>query len=309
MSALKEEQSAVLAALRDSIQRRMGQKAIALGGSPSVVPQQVPSTSLDVQVLLEDHHQRRRREEERLFEVLLLPGAVVELEALPGAGAMSVALRCVAEALRRTLTPDGRAAGHRSWLCAIDPEGMLHAPAVASLGVPLERMMVLSPSTSMVARTAVRAMRTQSFCAMVVDATGIQALDRWPVVVRRLTHAAEDSAATVFVLTSPTARRGPKGSAVGREALPVAARVEVSPRRRGPMLVSPETAAATPSADGGQVLDLRVVRHRFGREMSLEFTRPPSQLDAIFEDDSWRGVLDDDDSEKSNDNDGEGSGR
>ena len=82
-------------------------------------------------------------------------------------------------------------AGHRAGVgVVVDEEG-----------VPLERMMVLSPSTSMVARTAVRAMRTQSFCAMVVDATGIQALDRWPVVVRRLTHAAEDSAATVFVLT------------------------------------------------------------------------------------------------------------
>ena len=189
-----------------------------------------------------------------LREALLIPGGVVELVGLPGCGALSLALSCMSEAL--ALRRAGAAATTTTaWLCAIDPLGCLFSPAVQALGVPLERLLVVTPPAAALPRVSVRALKTGVFCAMVVDATDVDDLDRLPV--RRFTLGAEAAQATVFLLTRPGARR--------RQPLPTAARVQLHPGdERG--------------------VDVEIERHRHGRRGTLRWQRPQSPIERFFDD-------------------------
>lgn len=171
---------------------------------------------------------------------LLLPGAVVELSALPGAGALTLALRLLAEARQRAA-----AEGRPAWLCAVDPTRTLHAPAVAALGVDLGRLVVMQPPAERILRTAVRATRSGAFAGLLVDASGLADVSDLVTGVRRLTLAAEESQAVGVIVTSSRARRG--------LPLPVAARALV------------ESAPPPPgSGRAGDDLHVRFLRHRHG---------------------------------------------
>ena len=179
-----------------------------------------------------------------VFDALWIPGAVVELSALPGAGALTLALLLLADARRRAL-----ALGRPAYLCAVDPSRTLHAPAVASLlaprGVTLDKLVVLQPDSSRLLRTSVRALRSGAFAGLFVDAGGESDLSSLVTGVRRLTLAAEESQTFGVLLTSTRSRRG--------LPLPVAARALVE------------------SVDGD--IHVTFLRHRFGNLPKLILAR------------------------------------
>ncbi|MBI1944086.1 MAG: hypothetical protein HYS27_00235 [Deltaproteobacteria bacterium] len=166
------------------------------------------------------------------FDALVFFGALVELSALPGAGAHTLAFLVLREAQRRAA-----AAGRPAWLCAVDPSRTLSAPAVAALGVDLTRMLVLQPPRERLLRTAARAQRSGVLCATVIDATGEGDLGALDGGLRRLARAAEQGGGAVVVLTSSRARRG----------LPV-----------------PAAARALVERAPGDELHVRFLRHRHG---------------------------------------------
>lgn len=177
------------------------------------------------------------------LEALLMPGTVVELEALPGAGALTLGFRLLGEMRQRALV-DGRPA----WLAAVDPSRTLHAPAVAAiLGHALGHLVVMQPPKDRLMRTAVRAQRCGAFAGILVDASGESDLSGASVVngVRRLTFAVEETQALAVLVTSSRARRG--------LTLPVAARALVE-------------------SVGGEV-QARFLKHRFGRTAPVTIAR------------------------------------
>jgi hypothetical protein len=184
-------------------------------------------------------------------DVLLVPGATVEIVAEPGVGALSLALTLLAVALRRALD----LSSSRAWLCAVDPGSALCAPAVWALGVPLERLVVVRPPAAALLSVAVRVLRSGAFCGLVVDATGLSSLDSLPLATRRLTLAAEEFASTALVLTSPHARR--------RQPIPAAVRARLF-------------------ADD-DIVAVHIERHRFRPCTTLRWTRPPSPIETCFE--------------------------
>ena len=166
------------------------------------------------------------------LDALMCFGALVELSALPGAGAHTLAFLLLREAQRRAA-----AAGRPAWLGAVDPSRTLSAPAVAALGVDLTRLLVLQPPRARLLRTAARAQRSGVLCATLVDATGEDNLGALDGGLRRLSRAAEQGGGAVIVVTSNRARRG--------LPIPAAARALVE---RGP--------------EGA--LHVRFLRHRHG---------------------------------------------
>jgi hypothetical protein len=136
-----------------------------------------------------------------LGAALLLPGEVVELSALPGAGALSLAFHL----LRQLQEKRG---GQAPWLCALQPEGeILNAPALLHLGISLTRLLVLTPPAPALARLAVRITRSANFAGIIVDATASPSLAQWPVAVRRLSLAARAHGTGIFLLTRPRVHR------------------------------------------------------------------------------------------------------
>ena len=188
-----------------------------------------------------------------LRAALLVDGGVVELVGWPGSGALSLALSCMSEALSARRATSSTSA----WLCAIDPSGCLFSPAVAALGVPLDRLLVISPPRTALPRVSVRALKTGVFCAMVVDATDLDDLDGLPV--RRFTLAAESAQSTVFLLTHPGARR--------RQPLPTAVRAHLY---------------AGPAHND---IDIDIERHRRGRRGRIPWHRPASPVEIFFDND------------------------
>src|SRR3954469_15007530 len=63
-----------------------------------------------------DAPERPAIEPSDVFDALLIEGAVVELTALPGAGALTLGLMLIAEAHQRAV-----AAGRAGFLCTVDP--------------------------------------------------------------------------------------------------------------------------------------------------------------------------------------------
>lgn len=183
---------------------------------------------------------RVERDEDGLAP-LLLRGAVVELEALPGAGALTLGFRLLAEMRRRALVE-----GRPAWLAAVDPSRTLHAPAVAAiLGRDLAQLVVMQPPADCLLRTAVRAQRCGAFAGILVDASGEGDVSGLVNGVRRLTFAVEETQALAVLVTSSRARRG--------LALPVAARALVE-------------------SVGGEV-HARFLKHRLGRTAPLAIAR------------------------------------
>jgi hypothetical protein len=167
-----------------------------------------------------------------LADALALPGAVVELSALPGAGALTCGLLLLRAAQAHAI---GR--GHSRHLCIVDPTRTLCAPAVAALGVPLKDLIVLQPDAERLLRIAVRAQRSGVFSAMMIDASGLLDLSRLDVPVRRLALACEDSGGLCVLVTSSRARR----------AVPL-----------------PTAARALVEALSPQELSVRFVKHKHG---------------------------------------------
>ncbi len=228
--------ASVLATL---LQSKGSSLALALGRAPA----EVSSEAVD-----HDASPGRRSLPPALRESLVVAGGVVELVGQPGLGALSLALSCASVVLAQRRSTSTAAA----WLCVIDPGRSLFAPAVAGLGIPLERLLVVTPPLKSLARTSVRVLKTGVFCAVVVDATALHDLDGLPV--RRFTLAAEASASTVFLLTHEDARR--------RQPLPTAVRARLHPAAAG--------------------VDVDIERHRHGRRGSLPWQRPLSPVELFF---------------------------
>lgn len=172
-----------------------------------------------------------------------LPKGVVEL-ALPHAksgamkgGATTIALSAVAAAQR---------ADARAWCAWITPEGtpLLHAPASAQAGVDLERLLVVRPPQSALARSAVKSAASGAFAILVVDAfVGLEgrlgARDKkmdGAVIVRKLALAAEEQGTTTILLTNAYASRAlpwPVSLRLEVERRPDAIALRVTKDRRG----------------------------------------------------------------------------
>lgn len=193
---------------------------------------------------LGDAEPRSTPEDTDPFDALLMPGAVVELSALSGAGALSLAFRILEQARRRA-----RAAGRPAWLCAVDPTRTLHGPAVAAMGLPLDSLVVVQPPEERLLRTAVRAARSGAFAGVVVDGSALHDVSGLVTGLRRLTLAAEEHAVACILLTSSRAVRG--------LPLPVASRALVE-------------SALGPRGDE---LHVRFLRHREGSGRRLVLPR------------------------------------
>jgi hypothetical protein len=175
-------------------------------------------------------------------------GAVVELTSPANVGqGLSVALAACAASQRESV----QRGGAMSWCAILDPDATLFAPAVRASGVCLERLLVIRPPRSLLARVAVRVALSRIFSVIVVDVGGVpgawraagerpsaQPLDIWPKATRRLALAVEQSPTTLFLLTEALLR--------AQTALPVAMRVELEREQADALLV-------------------RVTKDRFGR--------------------------------------------
>jgi hypothetical protein len=147
-------------------------------------------------------------------------GAVVELAAPENLGqGLSVALAaCVA-----SQTEARAKRGESAWCAFVDPYRTLHGPAVRASGVRLDRLLVVRPPRSMLARVALKIASSQVFSVLVVDLAGVPgvanepAKEDWSRLVRRLALAVEHSRSLVIVLTDSNCQRP--------LALPVAMRV------------------------------------------------------------------------------------
>lgn len=157
----------------------------------------------------------------------LVPGGVVELSALPGAGAWTVAFILAAAARRRAMAVNGP-----RWLGALDPWGTLSAVALAHVlrddDAMAETLVVRPRDEDSLMRTAARMTRSRACAAIVVDAAGFDDVSGLVLGMRRLTLAAEESGSAVLLVTS--------AKAVRRQPLPVAARALIDAAPDGTVL-------------------------------------------------------------------------
>jgi RecA DNA recombination protein len=175
-----------------------------------------------------------------------LPRGVVELAA-PYAlgGTTSIALAAVRA---------GQANTPHSWCAWIDPERTLHAPGVAAAGVDLSRMLVVCPPRSQLGRISVKVVGLGAFEVVVVDFHGVPRSARMDkafspprfgtaafakpgrkdvppeVLVRKLALSAEQTAATVLLLTDSTQPRSVAWPTALRLELGHPSRAELSMR-------------------------------------------------------------------------------
>jgi recombination protein RecA len=167
---------------------------------------------------------------ERVLPDRGLPRGVIEIaspvsksSAMRG-GATTIALRAVSAV---------HAADDKAWCAWIVPARApaLYAPAVMQAGVDLDRLLVVRPEHSALARTAVKIAASGAFDLVIVDAhAGLDGrLDQKPrmradasVVVRKLALASEEKGTTFVLLTNTYAARP--------VPWPVAMRLEVERR-------------------------------------------------------------------------------
>lgn len=150
-------------------------------------------------------------------------GAVIEL-ALQGSAALGTSL---ALAACRSAQGEGIArGGEPPWCAFVDPSATLYAPGVAQANVRLDRLLVVRPSPVAMGRVAIRLAESQAFAVLVLDAAGTVgsevdvSLASWTRIVRRLALSAEQSGATVLLMTDRDAKRP--------LPLPVAQRIELT---------------------------------------------------------------------------------
>lgn len=195
---------------------------------------------------------------ERVLPDRGLPCGVVEIAA-PMGGAISKPSSMRGGAT--TIALAAAAAVHRkddkAWCAWITPSTLasLYAPAVMQAGVDLERLLVVRPEPSALARTAVKAGASGAFELVVVDAfagldgrlgsKGERGRTAGDVVVRKLALASEDLGTTFLLLTN--------AYAPSKIPLPVAMRLEVERR--------PEAIA------------IRITKDRRGRASSQHVVR------------------------------------
>jgi hypothetical protein len=162
----------------------------------------------------------------------LIDGGVVELCALPGAFALTAALRLARQARARA-----RAHGRPRHLAVVDPTATLCAPALAHVlhgndggddddDAFAETLVVRpGPTGDAVFSCAQRIVESGAVAAVVVDAAHLRDLSAAVVPARRLLLAAEAAGVVVALVTSPLARRP--------LPLPVAARADVDVDAQG----------------------------------------------------------------------------
>lgn len=157
-------------------------------------------------------------------------GAVVEICAPHGlARATYLALSACAAAQIESRQLN-KASDWTAWVDPSDPSrGSLFAPALASAGVDLARLLVVRPDPEDVARISVRLATSRLFRVIVIDRSGlpgaaVASRARWSTVIRRLALAAESSDTTILLLSTT--------SMAHREPLPTAMRIELTRPRR-----------------------------------------------------------------------------
>lgn len=155
-----------------------------------------------------------------------LPRAsVIEVSAAGGlAGSTSLALAACAAA-----QAEARQRGEGDTLSAfaawVDSGATLHAPAALRAGLDLERLLVVRPPESALARAAVRLAESRALSLLVVDLAGVPGASvapishQWQRVVRRLSIALEGTQTSVLLLTDS---RHPRPA-----PLPVSMRVDL----------------------------------------------------------------------------------
>src|SRR5262249_12329205 len=134
-----------------------------------------------------------------------------------------------------------------AWCAWIDPDCTLFGPAVRASGICLERLLVVRPQASEMARIAWKLAESGIFSVVVVDVSSVPSDSRsdsrypslgpWAKIARRLSLAVEKNATTLFLLTDADAPRPSQ--------LPVAMRVELE-RKKG-------------------AVSVRVAKERYGR--------------------------------------------
>ncbi len=125
-----------------------------------------------------------------------VPGSVIEyLRAMPGCGASILAFSAAATAMRVT----------GGFLVVVDTQHNLYPPALASLGIDLEKVVLVRPQSDVDALWAVdQSLRTPAVAAVVADVERID--DR---AARRMQLAAEQGGGLALLLRPASARRGP----------------------------------------------------------------------------------------------------
>jgi recombination protein RecA len=160
-------------------------------------------------------------------------GGVVELS-VTGESSLLTTLSLSAV---RSLQREGRAsaAGRAPYCAFIDPSMSLYAPGVASLGIELERLIVVRPERDAIGRVAVKLSESSVFALVVVDTVGTLgapvdlSLKSFVRIVRRLSMAVDGTKNSVLLLTS--------GSQPRSLPLPVAQRIEVARPTRDRLVV------------------------------------------------------------------------
>jgi recombination protein RecA len=169
--------------------------------------------------------------------VIEIASPVTKLGAMRG-GATTIALRAV----RAVHEGDAKA-----WCAWLTPEGepSLYAPSLLQAGVDLERLLVVRPEASALARTAVKVAASGAFDLVVLDAvSGLDGrLSHKPktrmdgaVVVRKLALAAEERGTSFVLLTNAYASRAvpwPVALRLEVERRPDAIALRVTKDRRG----------------------------------------------------------------------------
>jgi recombination protein RecA len=149
------------------------------------------------------------------------PRGIIEL-ASPHAlgGATSMALAVIRAAQQRE---------ERAWCAWVDSEATLYAPAVAKAGVDLNRLLVVRPPPDVAGRVALKVAQARACEVIVVDLsprtliagrTGRRQWVKPEVLVRRLALAAEESGASILLLTDSLVPHA--------TPLPVALRLELA---------------------------------------------------------------------------------
>lgn len=115
----------------------------------------------------------------------------------------------------RVAQQQARQTGGSGWCAFIDPSGSLYAPGAASLGIDLERLLVVRPSWETLERVAVRMAEARLFSVLVIDSVGVlpdatvrqSPPSRWQRTVKRLALAIRGTAAQVVLLTDQARAR------------------------------------------------------------------------------------------------------
>jgi len=173
------------------------------------------------------------------------------------ASAVAIAIRGGATTIALSAMRAVHTADPQAWCAWVSTDTVpsLYAPAVVQAGVDLERLLVVRPDATALARTVVKVAASGAFDLVVIDAMGPSGLDGrvalregWSggksvrsrvdgsVVVRRLSLAAEEKGTSFIVLTNLYASRAvpwPVAMRLEVERRPEAIAMRITKDRRG----------------------------------------------------------------------------